>query len=111
MTIGDLTFRSVAERMVVEERDGRRRNAVLDVPTAAIESLEVARTRPTDGALRRLPFQRRRFGQARSQTGIVVRLRGGERRYFVVLGRPESVLTALRPLVEDVRRSGGSVLV
>jgi hypothetical protein len=110
--IGDLTFRVTAGRMVIEERESRlRKQVVLDVALSEVESIEAARTRPTDGEVRRLPFRKPRYTNARSQTGLVFRFRDGHRRYFVVLGRPETVLRSLAPLVDEIRRAGGVVIV
>lgn len=109
--IGDLTFRVGGGRIVIEERESRlRRETVLDVSVADVESIEAARTRPTDGEVRRL-FRKNEYRNARSQTGLVFRLRDGHRRYVVVLGRPDRVLDQLQPLVAEVRRAGGAIIV
>ena len=110
--IGDLTFRVAAGRLVIEQRESRlRKETVFDAALADVESVEAARTRPTDGEVRRLPWGKPRYRNARSQTGMVFRLRDGHRRYFVVLGRPEHVLRTLEPLVAEIRKAGGVLIV
>lgn len=109
--IGDLTFRVGAGRLTIDQRESRlRKETVLDVALADVESIEAARTRPTDGEVRRL-FRRNEYHSARSQTGLVFRLRDGNRRYVVVLGRPDHVLKQLQPLVTEVRGAGGVLIV
>ena len=109
--IGDLTFRVGAGRVVIEQRESRlRKETILDVALADVESIEAARTRPTDGEVKRL-FRKSDYRNARSQTGLVFRLRDGHRRYVVVLGRPDHVLKSLQPLVTEVRNAGGVLIV